>query len=638
MKYFITVCLVTFAFSLKSFSQEKSITHKVEKGETITQIAQKYNVTPYDIYQLNPDAQSGLRLNTVLLIPNKNSKSKLASQTQTHKVWPKETLFSIEKQYGVSDEALKKANPFLEKDGLQIGQTLTIPTAIAAKVNATKAFATIQEKVVYHEVLPKETKYSIAKQYGITIQELEQRNPEIIPNLTIGYKLLIKGTPVKVAAVVSQKEIVKPFIPKINYITYVVKPKETLFSLSKMSGLSQDELVLLNPALSNGVEIGMEIKVPENSSISQETNKTIATLTNHSNSGTRKKIALLLPFNLSLIESDSTNSTTSRLKNDKFLNMTLDFYSGALIAIDSAKALGLPIDFAIFDSKETKYTSDIANINQQNNLETADAIIGPFYQNNLETTAQLVSNKNVPVISPLSKDIGNPYSNLYQTIPTVENLKNAIFNYMSAKRGNMIAVVDKKRESSKQYLEQNHAEVKIVPLSDKGTFTAENLKSLFVKGKTNYVILETGNTVMVKATINAMVSAMPDYDVQLVILENNETLETDEIKFENLVKLKLLYPSINRENDSDAAVVFDNEYRKQNKVFPNTYATRGFDVTFDTMMRLFQEKSFQDCANTYITEQVDNKFEYSKKETGGFTNKGIYILNYDSDLTIKEAN
>jgi LysM repeat protein len=39
----------------------------VEKGETINQIAQKYHVT-YDIYKLNPDAQSGLKPNSVLLI------------------------------------------------------------------------------------------------------------------------------------------------------------------------------------------------------------------------------------------------------------------------------------------------------------------------------------------------------------------------------------------------------------------------------------------------------------------------------------------------------------------------------------------------------------------------------------------
>src|SRR3954469_7811592 len=120
MKYCITVCLAILVFSLSSFAQEKSTTHKVEKGETITQIAQKYNITPYDIYQLNPDAQSGLKLNSVLLIPKKSGTSKATLSAKTHKVEPKETLFSIEKKYGVSDEALKKANPDLEKLGLQI--------------------------------------------------------------------------------------------------------------------------------------------------------------------------------------------------------------------------------------------------------------------------------------------------------------------------------------------------------------------------------------------------------------------------------------------------------------------------------------------------------------------------------------
>ncbi|MBX9808265.1 MAG: LysM peptidoglycan-binding domain-containing protein, partial [Flavobacteriaceae bacterium] len=165
MKYFITACLVTLVFSLSGFSQEKTITHKVEKGETIAQIAQKYSVTPYDIYKLNPDAQAGLKPNSVLLIPKKATTQKVSSQAKTHKVAPKETLFGIEKQYGVSDEALKKANPDLEKLGLQIGKTLTIPSN-----SGSKTVVPAPEKVVYHEVLPKETKYSIAKQYGITIE------------------------------------------------------------------------------------------------------------------------------------------------------------------------------------------------------------------------------------------------------------------------------------------------------------------------------------------------------------------------------------------------------------------------------------------------------------------------------------
>lgn len=49
----------------------------------------------------------------------------------------------------------------------------------------------------------------------------------------------------------------------------------------------------------------------------------------------RKKLVLLLPFNASKIERDTVTSMATRLTKDKFLNMTLEFYSGALMAIDS---------------------------------------------------------------------------------------------------------------------------------------------------------------------------------------------------------------------------------------------------------------------------------------------------------------
>lgn len=638
------ICIIFFTITFIAFGQNYD-KHKVEKGETITQIAQKYKVTPYDIYQLNPDAQSGLKPNIILLIPQKaadpkQNALKANTQNRIHKVEPKETLFGIEKKYGVSDEALKEANPELEKLGLQIGQTLVIPSD-----TSSKTVLPTPEKNIYHVVLPKETKYSIAKQYGITIEELEKRNPEIIPNLPIGYQLIIKGIAPKtdkLTVVEPIKETVNSITPKAapatHYIDYVVKPKETLYSLSKMSGLAQEEFIQLNPALANGVEVGMVLKVPETALIPSEaeTKKEYASLSKNTND--RKKLVLLLPFNLSKMESDTINSTAMRLKKDKFLNMTLDFYSGALMAIDSAKSLGITIDVSIFDSQETKNTSNISIISQENNLEFADAIIGPFYQNNVEKTAELLRKYNVPVISPLSKDIGNAYSNLFQTIPTNEALKTAIFDFMRSKGGNIIAVVDKKKESIIQYIKENQKDAQFAAILPNGSLSSESLKGLFVKGKINYVVMETRNTGMIKSTMAAMMSVMANYKVQLVILEPNETLDTDEINFENLTKLNLMYPSITRENESPEALIFEKEYRKDNKISPSTYATRGFDVTFDTMMRLSQGKSYQETADAIATEQVDNKFEYYKKAEGGYTNKGIYILYYDTDLTIKEAN
>ncbi|PWB19353.1 LysM peptidoglycan-binding domain-containing protein [Flavobacterium sp. HTF] len=698
MKYYFTLLSFVFLVTCSAFSQEKVVKYTISSGETINQIAQKFKITPYDIYQLNPDARSGLVPNTVLLIPTKSGKTESAvaktnttGKATTHEVQPKETLFGIEKKYGVSDEALKAANPFLVTNGLQIGQTLIIPSkgakvkttaTVAEKTNKTAA----PEKYVYHEVLPKETKYSIAKQYKTTVEDLEKRNPEIVSNLPVGYHVTIKGTAPKtetnpsvvanVAKPVETKKVDESSKKGTTYMDYQVKPKETLYSLSRTFQLTQAELTELNPSLAEGVKEGMVLKVPsgflapapiiaqqqpqqvekaiekpvENSGsvggirilekVKSETvsvDPEVVELTKKRGQNERKKIALLLPFNLAKMQNDTT-STANRIKNDKFLSMTLDFYSGALMAIDSARVLKLPIDISIYDSQETKSTSNVSGLIAQNKLQGANAVIGPFYQSNAESAANSLRLYNVPVISPLSKDSANPIDNLYQSIPTNDVVRNAVFDYMRAKNGNIVAVVDKKKESVINYIKQNQKGVVFAGLSETGGLDVANLKSLLLPNRMNYVVMETANTTMVKTTIKALIDAQKSCQIQLVILEPNSTLDTDEISFDNLVKLKLMYPSVTRESDDPAVAIFDKEYRLKNKVNPNTYATRGFDVTFDTMMRLVQGKTYQETADLMATEQVDNKFQYYKKEDGGHANKGVYILYYDSDLTLKVAN
>ena len=350
-----------------------------------------------------------------------------------------------------------------------------------------------------------------------------------------------------------------------------------------------------------------------------------------------KKLALLLPFNLAKLQNDTVNTIADRLKKDKFLNMTLDFYSGALLAIDSAKQLGITVDVSVFDSEETKNSSNVAKLIADNHLENFSAVIGPFYQTNVEKTAELLSANQVAIISPLSKEMGKSYPNLFQTITSTSLLRSAIFDFMRSKNGNVIAVVDKKKVSVKKYIVDNQKDVRLVSLTEIGALIPESLSSKLQKDRINYVVLETESTVLIKATLKLLLSKLKDCAIQLVILEPNETLETDEIEFSDLIKLKLLYPSMTRENNSLEATVFEKNYKLKNKVTPNTFATRGFDVTFDALKRLSQANSFLESASNQVTEQVESRFDYFKNETGGYANKGLYILYYDTDMTVKEA-
>jgi len=639
-QFFIGLC-TTLLVSVAAFSQTKE--HKVAKGETTYSIAKKYNVAPEDIYRLNPEAKNGVNENAILLIPTKAGQAvktvvkdipkPTGKETRVyHVVEAKETIYSIAKKYDTSEESIKKNNPDIEKDGLKLGQTIVVFTAKKIDKPATVLKTVAPSASKYHIVEPKETKFGIAKKYALTVEELETLNPEIKENLEIGQNLrLNKNTPL------AAKTTPVPSKAVVQYMDYTVQPKETLYSLTKASGLSQEQLLAVNPELAVGVKTGMIIKVPSNAKFNQiNPNKEQADIIKTINKGEGKELVLLLPFHIDKIEADSVNSVTERLKKDKFLNMTLDFYAGALIAIDSAKTLGLPLTVKILDSEESKNSSAVASLISSNDFSKTDAIIGPFFQNHVETAASLLEKYNTPVISPLSNERGKPYSNLFQAMPNSLDVKRKMFDFMMEKNGNIIAIIDPKKGSVKQYITENYPGVKIAEINDKGVPTLENVKSLMVKDKTNYVILESEKTGMVLSTCNILVSASSEYPVQLVTLEKNETLDFEEIPLSKLTKLKLLYPSVSRDNETSQAAIFAKVFKKKNNIFPNRFATRGFDVTFDVILRLFQDGGYKESVNEKASEQIESKFNYVNLD-GGYYNKGVYLLYYDEDLTLKEA-
>jgi len=645
-------------FFIAGFSQEKILKHTVSKGETVAQISLKYNTTSAEILKLNPDLQNGLKPNMILLIQSKSnlkSENKIPKNNtidaRKHVVTEKETVFGLAKFYNITVEDLEKANPSIAINGLKIRDTIIVPTVSKTNDSATvhqiktekpnESTSKNNKQIVYHQVEAKETKYSIAKQHNISIAELEASNPEIAAGLQIGFRIKIvensslRKTELK--DVKSENKKVKIETPVEDKLEYIVKANETLYSLIKKFGMDQNELFHLNPELKKGVTTGMILKFPSDVIINDNVEKTNIDLSQKLKTDKRKKLVLLLPFNISKIENDSVNPIINRLQKDKFLNMTLDFYAGALIAIDSAKTLGLNIDITILDSDETKNSSNIVSLIEQNEFKNADVIIGPFYQSNVEKTAELIQKSKTIVISPLSKDTSKSYSNLVLATPSSELLKNAIFDYIKSKNGAILAIIDPKKIASKQYLTENQKEVRFVKMDIKGGFSADSLAKKLVKNKMNYVILDSEKTGTILKTLNTLINLMPSYQIQLVILEKNETLDFEEIPLAKLAKLKMLYPSINKDNLSPEGMIFEKEFRLINKILPNQFATRGFDLTFDTMIRLSQEESFAETIESASTEQVENKFDYQKKNNGAFTNNGIYILYYDTDLSVKIA-
>ena len=187
MRELLTISLVFIMSFNKITAQDSIIEHKIQKGETAYFISQKYKVSIDEIYKLNPECQNGIKDNQIIKIPVHSAEKQNSNQQITHIVGAKETLFGLSKQYNVSVEALQNANPVLS-NGLQIGQQLIIPQNTA---NPPKAESITSSKVT-HQVTAKESLFSIARQYNVSVQDLENQNKELLQNgLQIGQTISI---------------------------------------------------------------------------------------------------------------------------------------------------------------------------------------------------------------------------------------------------------------------------------------------------------------------------------------------------------------------------------------------------------------------------------------------------------------
>ena len=77
-------------------------------------------------------------------------------------------------------------------------------------------------------------------------------------------------------------------------------------------------------------------------------------------------------------------------------------------------------------------------------------------------------------------------------------------------------------------------------------------------------------------------------------------------------------------------------YKNKYGVYPNKYAIRGFDVTYDVLLRLASAESLEKATHGDLqTEYVESKFQYSFHENQGYINNAFYIIKYTKELKLE---
>ncbi|WP_241240829.1 LysM peptidoglycan-binding domain-containing protein [Maribacter sp. MJ134] len=721
LKTLFTV-LICLLFGGTAFAQ-KFNTHPVKKGETLESISKAYGVSPDDILKYNKEIKKDgdLSPNTILVIPSgamtaddKNTVDALIKGIMTdsvvkkepigfreHKVRKKETLYGIAKRYNVSEEEIKKYNKQLYASQLRKKMVIRIPKYPEADEETSAIDPGDYEKYI---VAPKETRWSIAHKYGITIDSMLVLNPGLSKTsnyLAEGYELLmprIAGSTVEdqqtqlyisytVPAKMNFYRLEKKFgvkadeivrlnpeisergglkegmvirLPETkldpgeintdNYIFYVVRPKQNEFRLTRKFGMSWSDLMQLNPDLKDGLKAGMVLKLPKDQVGDFEVRNSLVldkiNLLDSINTQVRPKIMFLLPFRIDKLNMSDKESVTWAMQNRNSLKYSLGLYSGALVALDSIKSLGISVDVETFDNQFT--LARTKTILQQENLSEYSAIVGPLDAISLNEVSNQAASYQLPVIAPVPVRSELSLSNVFFSYTEEKLLREHMIKYVKANHANenLVIIADEKNRAVEEELLGHFPGSKVILVKEEEKnigINRDKLASQLSEDVENWVFVESDNFKLIASVVsilNSFNNALLDIEngknkvkLRMLTTDKNNAFENDVISSTHLSNLNFTYPSVYREVTSNA---FVKRYRKRFGDAPDKFAVRGFDLTYDLLLKLAYKNDLIDISKFIgATEYNGNKFDYEKDATSGYFNKASYIMAYE-DMAIKQ--
>lgn len=217
------------------------ISYTVQAGDTLYQIATKYNTSVQSIIDFNNLKSTVLTIGQVLKIPT-NEEVPLPPENDViiYVVKKGDSLWSIAKSYDVTVDDIINANN-LTSTSLQVGQQLKIPKKDSIPPSTTTT----------HVVKKGDSLWSIAKQYNVNINDLIKINNLSTNTLQIGQELIIPNT--------SQTTML-----------YTVQKGDSLWSIANKFNTTVENLKKINNLLNDTLQIGQILKVPNEKIISKE--------------------------------------------------------------------------------------------------------------------------------------------------------------------------------------------------------------------------------------------------------------------------------------------------------------------------------------------------------------------------------
>jgi len=630
------ISIIVFMFLFSAVCGQELDFSVIDKQISVRDFIKINNITENDFFILNEkftiDRFSNkksdldkilLKNDTIIIYQNQFPKLE-EIRFINHKIKRKQKLAEISKIYDVDESIIIKYNSDI---GIVKNNVLKIP--IFGDVKELKNLLTL------HVVKPKEGKWRIANEYGVSVSFLDKLNPKIGKVLKINQRIAVP--------VINNKIYEKS--NNLNDLEYFeVDNKVSFIELEKELGLEKNTIALLNPSIKNINDLqGLIIKIPKKAGLKQiNTKLNLSSNIDNISNLDLKKIALILPFRLERIDLDSIHLVKNNLKNDKLLNISLDFLFGAEMALNKFSKFGIDVKMDVFDNSLSKKRID--EIIKNNNINDYDFVVGPLTNDLFDYFVTSVPISDTKIIRTLgkksitSKNVINtiPHDSIYfnTVIEKVKNdtLESSKFIISDSKKINISEKLKKIFPEAQQFYSQ---------INDSGidtkTLVFEDLDSTFVEGR-NIVFLETndqGFVSNVTSILNSFISE--EQEIILYTTNKNKAFEGTNISNTFLSNLKFQYASTNRVIDKNINQDFINEFIALYKFYPNKYSIRAYDVVYDLLLR-YSNGNIDDPENhENQTEYFENKFKYYSTSTGSLDNISVYFLKHEN-LDVKQIN
>lgn len=554
-----------------------------------------------------------------------------------HTVQPGQTLYSICKAYGANIDEVKSLND--KKDNaLSLYEVLKVPY--------TDPFVQQDDKFYYHKVVKGETFYSIARLYKIKPKRLLKFNEGYAQNqpLAIGAVVKLPLAEIdlsvlgeeEIEASVGKKQEIRPVRPVRNESVKKVE-EASVTDILQDALMQKNEKTEQEPEKETTTVIGATDKMEIPDYISEVVMPVDPFV----------KVALLLPFSAkdypvfvdTLVEKMPVQISA---RSEQFIS----FYEGVLLAVDSLKNQGYKVNLKVFDterSAEKMYTM-VDEIDRFH----PDLIIGPVYGSVYKALMDDLTNKNIPVIYPLSsrsEEFG-VYPDFIQVNPSMKALTVAMSDWLreEAEEANLVCLNLTGNEVSHSDLEDIRLFKEYMHRIGSMNFYDWNTSAVPLDGlrlqllpdRENIIILPTTKEAEVSKILPVLSALTDGYRITVVGFPEWQAFTS--VDHETYFKLNTkIFTYSYVDNTTEPAKRFALKYRKYFYTEPNNLAYKAFDMSlyFIELAAKYRDRTL-DALEFYPRNGDFSRFYFQKMEgQAGKENQGFYIVNFGSDYRLK---